>query len=277
MIVKNALRLARCSKRAVPLVPTWPLARLYSTREPVEYQAPSENSHDHFNSHSDDAILMSLILWPLGIWIAYDILFVRRNKYSHKREFKLVCRPLESYVCKKYMTKLVYTPYYRFLLKQSTPESQRAMRVFQSVIEENNLPLLKGWKVLIYDLPNVFVHFSLDKKLILSTKALLLAQTDDQLAFLITHEIAHFLLDHNMIRLVKHWMNRRSALRKKKIVLDSAEDDFDKLAVMNEMVCYYPSYTLLDKFNERDTDILTHSIIEGCRELDRKKVRLGLH
>eukprot|EP00826_Nyctotherus_ovalis_P007238 TRINITY_DN11797_c0_g1_i2.p1 TRINITY_DN11797_c0_g1~~TRINITY_DN11797_c0_g1_i2.p1 ORF type:complete len:278 (-),score=17.99 TRINITY_DN11797_c0_g1_i2:315-1148(-) len=277
MIIRGVLRLARCSKRAMPLASMGPLVRLYSAKEPVEYQAPSENSHDHFNSHSDGKILMSLILWPLGIWIVYDLLFVRRNPYSHKREFKLVCQSLESYICKKYMTKLIYTPYYRFLLKQSTPESQRAKRVFQSIIEENGLFPLKNWKVLVYDLPNMFVHLSLDKKLILSTKTLLLAQTDDQLAFLITHEIAHFLLDHNMIRLVKHWMNRRSALRNKKIALDSAESDFDKLAVINNMVCYYPSYRLLDKFNERDTDILMHSIIEGCKELDREKVGLVLY
>ena len=264
-MIRSVLRLTNAKRLR-------PLQRLYSTNDIVEYQAPNESDYDKSNTHSDDKFLISLLLWPVGIWIAYNLLFIKRNSYSHKREFKLICHPFQSYLCKKYMTSLICQPYYRLLLKQSTPESQRVMKVLEVIVRTNNLNSLKDCKVLVYDLPNMFLHLSMDKKLIVSTKTLLLTQTDNELAFLIAHEIAHFLLDHNLMRVIKHWLNYKARLREKRLIQDSINNDFDKLAELNDLICYYPSYSLLDKFNERDTDILAHCLLEGCKEFNREKV-----
>ena len=245
----------------------------------AEYQSPNDDSEDEDNK-DDLKYALSFIAWPIAFWFLYDFFFVRRNKYSHRRVTKLICRSFEAYISKKYMTNLLHTPYRKYLLKQSTEETQRVINVLKKLIAYNKLTELQNIRVMVYDIPNMFINLSADKVLIVSTKTLLLAKTDSELAFLICHAIAHFLLDHSNDTILNHYWSQSSLLELSSMQdigeknTESVVDDFDRLVPLNEMVCYYPMYHLLDKFEERDTDVLAHSLLKGCPGLDLFEVTL---
>ena len=165
MIIRSTINLAlrsmRNKKVISPILVRQPMSRSYSSQEPVEYQAPNDNENDKYGLDIDNSkYIMALIIWPFLGWMIYDLFFVRRNQYSNKRGFKLISKTMESYVHRKYLTRIIHKPYRKYLLKQSTKETQRVIRVFQTIINSNNLFSFKNCKVMVYDLPNFFIYLS---------------------------------------------------------------------------------------------------------------------
>lgn len=72
-------------------------ARSFSSTPPrFEYEAPKDDSKN-FESTAQFA-RRYLILFPLAVFCMYKLAFVRRNKFSNRKEFKLFNRPFEVYV-----------------------------------------------------------------------------------------------------------------------------------------------------------------------------------
>jgi len=50
-------------------------------------------------------------LFPVALYCMYQLMFVRKNKFSSRREFKLVNRPFEALVVGGLITKKVASAY----------------------------------------------------------------------------------------------------------------------------------------------------------------------
>ncbi len=232
-----------------------------------DYQAPSGG-----HTQTDPNYPLFVILGGITLCVLYDTLFVRRNRYANRRTFKLVSRGVEGWLERRMMLRMITDPYSRYLCKQSVPECQRVVRVLDKVLKCNKMEEKKV-RVQFYDLPNMFIHLGADNVLYVSVKTTILAQTDDELAFLICHELAHSLLDHHATRMARLKLNQISTeLSRVQPIQVSEVNTFENLSELNEMVCYYPSYVLLDKFVERDTDVLAQSLFRSCPDYDLAKI-----
>lgn len=249
---------------------------LKSNSEISDYQAPND-PNDNFEDINNEEFkfVLNILLYIFGAWMTYDLLFITRNQFSGKRTFKIISKSIESYIAAYYMEKHLYEPYKKLLLKSTTEEHKRVINILRTIIEKNELNHeIDLYKVKVYDLPNLFIIFTPDKTLSISTKTLLLCKNDDELSYLIGHEIAHFLMGHGAKRILLHHFSIKKLIERanQNYTGLSMVNDFDRLTKLNEFICYYPSYSLCDKFEERDTDVLTHSLLKSCLEFNPDKV-----
>ena len=84
-----------------------------------DFQAPKDESYKNFESTQQFA-MRYLILFPIAGICLYEMLFIRKNKISRKREYKLVGRFFESIVVGPIISKRIKKANQTMIYKQDT-------------------------------------------------------------------------------------------------------------------------------------------------------------
>lgn len=139
------------------------------------------------------------ILFPLALYCLYEVGFVRKNKFSKQKQYKLFNRAFESYVVGGLISSIVAKAKRHLIYKQSTEEVQSVNRVLERLVKANGLdrylPNLNV--VVIHDPCTVLLFMNFNKTLFITTKALeVTGMVEEELALLVSHELAHYLLEH---------------------------------------------------------------------------------
>jgi hypothetical protein len=131
----------------------------------------------------------------------YKLAFVRRNKFSNQKEFKLINKPFEMFVLGGLLSSKIKNSYQALTYKQDTEEVKLAKLCLTKLISENGLDSFVPFAsvCLLHNTSSMAMFMSPDQTLFLTINALSLsAQNEEALALLIAHELAHYLLDHNV-------------------------------------------------------------------------------
>ena len=194
-----------------------PLSKYYFTTSPgsekdqnsqppplFEYEAPKDDSYQNFQSNQQ-FIKRYIILFPVALYCMYQMALIRRNKFSGRKEYKLINMPFEVYVVGSFMSHRIKKKYQNVIYKQDTVETQLVQKCLDRLIDANFLRALLPFisiKV-IHDEYTVGLFMSLDQTLFVTIQSLKVAGMDEaKLAQLISHELSHYLLDHQVSRIV---------------------------------------------------------------------------
>lgn len=100
---------------------------------------------------------------------------------------------------------------------------------------------------------------NLDQTFFVTIAALKIAQMDEaKLALLISHELSHYLMDHQVQRMglgfIRDKINMK--LGQGKAQLDPTKKEFMAKTKLQSYSCFYPQQKVVDKFMERNCDAL---------------------
>lgn len=147
------------------------------------------------------------------------------------------------------------------IYKQETEETKRCQDVLNNVITKNNFnSYLQNLKIHVVHSPAACLFMSLDQNLFVSVKLIRLAETDDELALILTHELCHCLLGHIPLKYINLYLNIKKYNRAHHVqmgggILENMKTKYNKYS------CFYPEKFHLDKFYERRTDMMSHELI----------------
>ncbi|TNV83821.1 hypothetical protein FGO68_gene14586 [Halteria grandinella] len=267
-----ALIIRRFASRRFPLTPD---IRPFSTsqdsqQEPpppnnqpppaFDYQAPKDDDSYRNYESTRQLIRRYLIIMPLAALCLYEMTMVRRNEFSRNREFKFVNKMAEGWLGGR-VSKKVMEEQRRYVYKQDTRE-----------VEANNLqrhfiPLSSEeghlFNVTLVHNDTYLMFFNLDQRFFLSSSLLDLSSlSEPHLALLLSHELSHYLLDHQLLRLAKAYFANslypRFFKRTAGIdLLDPARDEFrSKIVQKQRHSCFYPQQRVVTKYYEKNCDIM---------------------
>lgn len=230
-----------------------------------EYQAPKDDSYKNFHSQAQ-FIKRYLLLFPVAFYCAYQFLFIRKNKFSERKEFKVINKPFETHVLGPLTTKRIANEFKTIVYKQDTEETKLIRSSLQKIVKGNFLSKLVPGDVKVKVLHNegtVGLFMSLDQTLFVTVAALRLASMDEaSVALLVSHELAHFLMDHQVYRLALSWFranvytNAFKVASQKVADMDPIRNDFKARTRLQAYSCFYPQQRIVSKFMERNCDAL---------------------
>lgn len=164
-----------------------------------EYQAPKDDNYKNFQSQAQ-FIKRYLLLFPVAFYCAYQCLFIRKNKFSDRKEFKLINKPFEAHVVGPLTTKRMNNEFKSVIYKQDTEECKLVKSTLDRLVKANFLSKLVPGESKVKVLHNegtIGLFMSLDHTLFVTIAALKLASMDEaSVALLVSHELAHLLMDH---------------------------------------------------------------------------------
>ena len=137
-------------------------------------------------------------MFPIALYCLYQMTIVRRNKFSNRKQYKFLNRPIETYVVGAYMTRRIKKSYEKVIYKQDTEETQMVVTSLDKLIKLNNLEKMVPFaKVkLIHDENVVGTFMSLDQTLFTTIKSLKIAGMEEaKVGLLVSHELSYYLLD----------------------------------------------------------------------------------
>ena len=140
-------------------------------------------------------------MFPIALYCAYQCFCVRRNKFSGQKEFKVLNKPFEVHVLGPLITRRLKNSFASVIYKQETEETQVVMSAFDKLVKTNSIAKLLtdgDFQVkVLHDELAVGLFMNLDRTLYITVAALKMAQMDEsKVALLVSHELAHFLMDH---------------------------------------------------------------------------------
>ena len=108
-----------------------------------------------------------MLLFPLAVFCLYQMVAVRKNKFSGRKEFKFINRPFELYCLGPFISRRIKASYKNVIYKQESEECKQVRKNIDRLIEENNLrPLMPFLDVkLIHDQNTVALYLNLDQTL----------------------------------------------------------------------------------------------------------------
>ena len=89
---------------------------------------------------------------------------------------------------------------------------------------------------------------------------------EEKIALIICHELAHYLLDHQVLRLTKaigqHYFSGKKFFKHATSieVYDPILEEFMKKTVKQKYSCFYPQQRIITKFYEKNCDIMAISL-----------------
>lgn len=109
----------------------------------------------------------------------------------------------------------------------------------------------------------LIMFMNLDQRFFLTIPILqLTSMREEQLALLIAHELSHYLLDHQVLRLAKAYfithVYSRFIFRNAgfKEIYDPTKQEFrDKVVKKQKFSCFYPQQRLVTKYYEKNCDL----------------------
>ena len=138
------------------------------------------------------------------MYCAYNIFFVRKNKFSERNELKVINKPFEVHAFGPLVTNRIKDNFANVIYKQETEESKLVASCLSRLIEGNFLEkIVPGVTVKVLHNENTIGLFmSLDKTMFVTVATLRVSDMNEaKLVLLISHELAHYLMDHQVYRL----------------------------------------------------------------------------
>lgn len=141
------------------------------------------------------------LLFPIAAFCAYQFLFVRKNKFSERKELKMLCRPFEMFIMGPLISNRIRKNYAAVIYKQETEETHLVKKSLSKLIEANYLgKVVLGPDIqvkVLHEDSTVGLWMNLDQTLFITIAALKLSDMDEaKLSLLVSHELAHYLSDH---------------------------------------------------------------------------------
>ena len=140
-----------------------------------------------------------LILFPLAAYFFYDMFCVRRNEFSKNREFKVGGRLIEQIVVGPLVTRYLLKTK-KNIYRQDTEEVDMIKEVISKVVAANNLADYINLEHLVIKMVHddtLALFMNVDQTFFLSVQVIKTCDMrEEELALLICHELAHYLLDH---------------------------------------------------------------------------------
>ncbi|CDW80167.1 m48 family [Stylonychia lemnae] len=229
-----------------------------------DYQAPKDDSYQNFQS-TKDFIRRYFILFPLAAYCFYELCFISKNRISKNREYKLFGGLFHSSVLGPLISQRISKAYEGKFYKQDTEEVKLVRNIIDKVVLSNNLiqHVSPYYQVKVIHNENIGMFMNVDNKLYVSVNVLKIAEMkEEQVALLICHELAHYILDHQIQRLLNslgHYMLKDLGLFKLKSDIkfrDPTLDEFKKRTQVQHYLCFYPHQRVMSKFYERNCDTL---------------------
>ena len=101
------------------------------------------------------------------------------------------------------------------------------------------------------------LFFNLDQTFYITITALQLAEMDEaKLALLVSHELAHYLMDHNVYRMGVSLIQEKVFNNQKLYKKDPIKRDFMARTKLHSYSDYYPQQRIVSKFMQRNCDTL---------------------
>ena len=221
-----------------------------------DYQAP----RDIHMSYEEAQIRFYsyLFLFPFVFFAIYDLCFIERNSFSGKREIHFFGGLGHKHIG-KYISKRIDQKYRECFYRMDTEETERVNNILGIILSKNELSDVLNnspkVQVLLHSKPGIFLNLDGDIMYITST-LVDMCSTDSELAYIISHELAHYLLSHQAHRLLMYnipaaltWGN---TLSRGSIGAKMNARRFKG----GRFLCYYPGYMGVDRFREKDADLL---------------------
>ena len=128
---------------------------------------------------------------------------MRKNKFSERKEYKIINKPFESLILGPLLTSRAKKRYQHVIYKQDTEETLLVKTCLAKLVEANSLErqiMMPDLSVkVLHDDATVALFMNLDQTLFITIAALKLAEMDEsKLALLVSHELAHYLMDHQV-------------------------------------------------------------------------------
>lgn len=254
--------------------------------EPVQrfdYQAPKDDTYQDFES-TRNFIRRYFLLFPIALYCGYHMLFQRQNEFSKEKEIKLGSGYFENHVVGPLLTRRLMKHFDGKVYKQDTEEVKMVRDVLAKVVEANALEKnvnMEKLQIKIVHSDILGLFFNLDHTLIISSKCLKLAEdSPEQLGLLLTHELAHFLLQHQGSRMLYayflEWFDIYDHV-KRQFNYDPLKKEFLQRTYGQRFCCFYPKQRLVDKFYEKKTDAFAIHLWRQCFEPSNSQEQLEGH
>lgn len=98
--------------------------------------------------------------------------------------------------------------------------------------------------VVLHDAHNVFMFMNFDQTLFVTSQMLKVAQMNEaEVALMISHELSHYLLEHQVSRLASFWAElyvRPRMFDLKKELREAIKEEFKEKTVLQKISCFYP-------------------------------------
>lgn len=168
------------------------------------------------------------------------------------------------YVLGAVISSKIKKSYLGLTYKQDTEELKLAKACLSKLISSNSLDsIVPAANVcLLHNSTTLALFMSPDQTFFLTVNALSLSIQDEQaLALLISHELAHYLLDHNVKRSFVSFF--WAYIHRNLFRMPSSSEIYDPLTLefkertkLQKFSCYYPQQRVINKFYENNCDSL---------------------
>jgi hypothetical protein len=143
-----------------------------------------------------------LLLFPFAFYAGYHVFFTKKNKHSRNTEVKLGSHFIENKVIGPIITRKLLSAYDGKVFKQDTEECQLVCNTISKLLSNSKLEVPNLSVKLIYD-DNLFMFLNTDGTFFVSSKCLkMCGNSEHKLALLLSHELSHFLLEHQSSRIL---------------------------------------------------------------------------
>jgi predicted Zn-dependent protease len=172
-----------------------------------------------------------LVLLPIAMGVTYKFFMTKRNPFSQQIELRLFSTNFERNYVGKHITNKFEKEFEGRIYKADAPEVERVKRVIEQLVSKNKVQnFLPKIKVRVVHLPKISLGMSLDGTLFVSVKTLNMAESDDELAIILSHEISHYLLDHLPSKII-HLITNSIIEKEQKNLVESAHRESYKKTV----------------------------------------------
>ena len=135
----------------------------------------------------------------------YFIFFKKYNEISKEREIYFLNESCENWLATK-LSQRLQCLFNNLIFKEDSIEVVRVNKIFTELLEKNKIKVITK-NVFVLKLPNIGCFLLKNGDLFISSSLLDLAKNDEQIAFMIAHEISIIIHGKFFLRIIKSYIN----------------------------------------------------------------------
>ena len=151
-----------------------------------DYEAPENNEFD-IKTIIERVSIFLIKVFSTSIMI-YFIFFKKFNELTKEREIYFINESWENWLSNK-VSKRLQTKFYNEIYREDSEENERVNKIYNELLEKNKIKVINT-KVFVLKLPNIGCFLLKNGDLLISSSLLDLAKNDEEIAFMIAHEIS---------------------------------------------------------------------------------------
>ena len=143
----------------------------------------------------------------LSLLFIYLLIFKKYNEITKMREKYFINERYENWLAGR-ISNVIKQEFKHNIFKQEEDETIRVQQIFKNLCAKNKI-FFPAYNAYVVEFPSIGALLLKNGDLFISSRTFQMAESDDEIAFLISHEIAHLVSDkslHIILKIVKNRM-----------------------------------------------------------------------